>query len=335
MTDISMTHRLRHCRLIALLLLASVCGSAFAQDEVRVIPKLEPTKILIGEQTTLSVSVVAPADREIQLALPADTLVSRVEILSVATGDTTMISDRLRQIVYEVTLTSFDSASYTLEHIAALVADKPVEAQDQPILMVGTVPVDLEHPDEIKDIKPQWLADFVLWDYLYYVALFYALLSLIALLFVSVAYFVSCRKKGAVAVSTIAKEPLRDPYEEAVEELAKLKDEKLWESDQVKEYYTEMSDILRRYLKRVYGFETGEKTSSEILELFRSHIGRERMYDDLSRILTTADLAKFAKYRPEMGENVGLLSASRAFVEEHRPKVEAKEDDKDKKEDKL
>ena len=75
-TDMDMTHRLRHCRLFALLLLASVCGSAFAQDEVRVIPKLEPTKILIGEQTTLSVSVVAPSDKEVQLALPADTLVS-------------------------------------------------------------------------------------------------------------------------------------------------------------------------------------------------------------------------------------------------------------------
>nr|WP_321776026.1 hypothetical protein [uncultured Porphyromonas sp.] len=331
MTDMDMTHRRFQCRLFAILLLFCLCGSGFAQDEVRLIPKLEPTKILIGEQTTLSVSVVAPADREVQLALPADTLVSGVEILGVATGDTTMISDRLRQIVYEVTLTSFDSASYTLDHIAALVADQPVEAQDQPILMVGTVPVDLEHPDEIRDIKPQWLADFVLWDYLYYVALFYALMSLIALLFVTIAYFIGRQKEERAAVSAEVTEPLLDPYEEAVEELAKLKDEKLWESDQVKEYYTEMSDILRRYLKRVYGFETGEKTSSEILELFRSHIGRERMYDDLSRILTTADLAKFAKYRPEMGENVGLLSASRAFVEEHKPKA----DDKEKKEDEL
>ena len=331
MTDMDMTHRRFQCRLFAILLLFCLCGSGFAQDEVRLIPKLEPTKILIGEQTTLSVSVVAPMDREVRLALPADTLVSGVEILGVATGDTTMISDRLRQIVYEVTLTSFDSASYTLDHIAALVADQPVEAQDQPILMVGTVPVDLEHPDEIRDIKPQWLADFVLWDYLYYVALFYAFMSLIALLFVTIAYFIGRQKKERAAVSAEVTEPLRDPYEEAVEELAKLKDEKLWESDQVKEYYTEMSDILRRYLKRVYGFETGEKTSSEILELFRSHIGRERMYDDLSRILTTADLAKFAKYRPEMGENVGLLSASRAFVEEHKPKA----DDKEKKEDEL
>lgn len=331
MTDMDMTHRRFQCRLFAILLLFCLCGSGFAQDEVRLIPKLEPTKILIGEQTTLSVSVVAPMDREVRLALPADTLVSGVEILGVATGDTTMISDRLRQIVYEVTLTSFDSASYTLDHIAALVADQPVEAQDQPILMVGTVPVDLEHPDAIRDIKPQWLADFVLWDYLYYVALFYALMSLIALLFVTIAYFIGRQKKERAAVSAEVTEPLRDPYEEAVEELAKLKDEKLWESDQVKEYYTEMSDILRRYLKRVYGFETGEKTSSEILELFRSHIGRERMYDDLSRILTTADLAKFAKYRPEMGENVGLLSASRAFVEEHKPKA----DDKEKKEDEL
>lgn len=331
MTDMDMTHRRFQCRLFAILLLFCLCGSGFAQDEVRLIPKLEPTKILIGEQTTLSVSVVAPMDREVRLALPADTLVSGVEILGVATGDTTMISDRLRQIVYEVTLTSFDSASYTLDHIAALVADQPVEAQDQPILMVGTVPVDLEHPDEIRDIKPQWLADFVLWDYLYYVALFYALMSLIALLFVTIAYFIGRQKEERAAVSAEVTEPLRDPYEEAVEELAKLKDEKLWESDQVKEYYTEMSDILRRYLKRVYGFETGEKTSSEILELFRSHIGRERMYDDLSRILTTADLAKFAKYRPEMGENVSLLSASRAFVEEHKPKA----DDKEKKEDEL
>lgn len=324
-----MTSHLYH-RLIAVLWL-SLClslGLAEAQ-EARVIPKLEPTKILIGEQSRLSVRVVAPVGEEVQLALPADTLVTGVEILGVTPGDTSMISDRLREIVYEVTLTSFDSASYTLDHIGAMVTGQLIRSDEQPILMVNTVPVDLEHPDEIKDIKAQWMADFVLWDYLVYFAYLCALLSLIGLIFLTIAYFIHRRKHAGEKAEAAVPEPFRDPYIEAVEELEKLREEKLWETQQVKEYYTEMTDILRRYLKRVYGFDTAEKTSSEILDLFRSHIGRERMYDDLRHILTTADLAKFAKYEPEQGENVGLLSASRAFVEEHKPKQEEPKSDTD------
>lgn len=303
-----------------LLLLLALPGRA--QVEVRVIPTLDPTKILIGEQTRLSVKVVAPKDADVQLALPPDTLVTGVEILGVVPGDTTEISDRLRQIVYDVVLTSFDSASYTLDHVGAYVADRLVTAVDAPILMVNTVPVDLDHPDEIRDIKAQWQPPFVLWDYLVYAAILYAILSLIGLIFLIIAYIRTERRRRVAEEADLPTEPLRDPYDEAMEELARLREEKLWEHSQVKEYYTEMTDILRRYLRRVYGFDTGEMTSGEILELFRSRIGRERMYTDLQRILTTADLAKFAKYMPEAGENVALLTAARAFVEEHKPVTE-------------
>ena len=86
----------------------------------------------------------------------------------------------------------------------------------------------------------------------------------------------------------------------------------------MKEYYTRLTDILRRYIFRVYGITTLDMTSAEILEAFKSQVGRDKMYTELVRILETADLAKFAKYQPASDENISLLSASVAFIEAQR-----------------
>lgn len=78
-----------------------------------------------------------------------------------------------------------------------------------------------------------------------------------------------------------------------------------------------MTDILRRFIHRVYGIDTSEKTSSEILEAFRALGDREsELSRDLRRILETADFAKFAKYAPTQDENIGLWQVSLGFVEE-------------------
>ncbi|CQB88560.1 Uncharacterised protein [Chlamydia trachomatis] len=83
---------------------------------------------------------------------------------------------------------------------------------------------------------------------------------------------------------------------------------------------------MRRYIFRVYGITTLDMTSSEILEAFKSQVGRDKMYSELARILETADLAKFAKFQPVADENISLLSASVAFIEAQRPAEEPSED---------
>ena len=146
--------------------------------EVRIIPTLERSAILIGEQVKLNVKVVYPRSEMMRLVLPEDTLVSGVEIIESQLVDSTMINDRLQELIYDVVLTSFDSANYQLRNISALVGDSLYTAGDQLSLVVNTVPVDLEHPDQYADIKGQWKPPFVWQDYLIYL---YIILAIIAL----------------------------------------------------------------------------------------------------------------------------------------------------------
>ncbi|WP_211833422.1 hypothetical protein [Porphyromonas levii] len=302
---------------VAMLALAAPLG--LHAQEVRVIPKLERSTILIGEQVQLNVRVVYPSDQAMRLVLPEDTLVAGVEIIESVLADSVIVNNRLHEMIYNVTITSFDSATYTLRNINALVGDSVYTATDELNLIVNTVPIDLSTSPEPMDIKGQWKPKFVWQDYILYL---YILLGIIAALVA--AYYLrkylrgrkNTQEEGSVVV------PLQDPYQEAIQSIEALKQQELWEHNQTKEYYTQMTDILRRYLWRVYSIDTMDKTSSEILETFRTKIGKDRMYSELSKILQTADLAKFAKYQPDSDDNISLLSASVAFIEEHKPAKE-------------
>lgn len=310
--------------MVMLLCIAVVYGSMAMADaqEARIISRIEPGTISIGEQATLTISVVYPTGSDAAIALPKDTLVSGVEILSISMVDSVAENDRLSKLVYDVTLTSFDSATYVLDNIRAMVGRSLISEDDPPRLIVNTVPVDLEHPEQFADIKAQWKPEFVWTDYLLYLYILLAIIALGVLIYFVVRYLRKPKSEGA----RVTKEPILDPYEEAISGMHRLKSEELWERNQIKEYYTRMTDILRHYLWRVYGIETAEKTSTEILEAFNGLVGRDKMYVELKKILQTADLAKFAQYRSSSDENVGLMSAAVAFIEENKPQPKVEEE---------
>lgn len=308
-----------HIIMGVIVLIALLTSPGLWSQEVRVIPKLERSTILIGEQVQLNVRVVYPNNQVMRLVLPEDTLVSGVEIIESVLVDSIVVNNLLNEMVYNVTITSFDSATYMLRNINALVGDSVYTSTDELSLIVNTIPIDLSVPTEPMDIKGQWRPKFVWQDYLLYLYILLAIVALIVAAYYLRRYLIKRRKRQDEAPEEIY---LQDPYLEAIQSIQILKRQELWEHNQVKEYYTQLTDILRRYLWRVYAIDTMDKTSSEILETFRTKIGKDRMYTELSRILQTADLAKFARYQPDSNDNISLLSASIAFIEEHKPAAE-------------
>ena len=308
------------------LLLSTLIALPIVAQEVRVIPSLEPAKILIGEQTTLRVRIAHPKAEAARLILPKDTLVSGVEIIDVALTDSAEVTDKIMEHVYAVTLTAFDSANYVLGNIQAMVAGNLYSATEAPILVVNTVPVDLSKPDSFSDLKEQWKPDFVWKDYLWIL-----ITALVLVLLAMGGYFLwkylKKRKAPSDADST-KREPPVDPYEEALQGMEQLREARLWEQNQVKQYYTSMTDILRRFIWRVYGIDTAEKTSTEILESFHNTVDNQSLQKDLRRILTTADTVKFAKYIPQPDDNISLMNASVAFIREQKPSDQAEAQEK-------
>ena len=99
------------------------------------------------------------------------------------------------------------------------------------------------------------------------------------------------------------------PHQKAMREIEQIKADKMVTSENQKEYYTKLTETLRKYIEERYGFSAMEMTSSEIIErLMRD--SDQKSLDELRQLFTTADLVKFAKYSTLINENdANLVSA--------------------------
>lgn len=102
----------------------------------------------------------------------------------------------------------------------------------------------------------------------------------------------------------------------ARERLSQLKDANLWQSGKSKEYYTDLTDIVREYLEGQFNIDAIEMTSDEILLEVRKLQLDKLIIEKLDNTLITADLVKFAKANPNPNENEAAFNNIDSFIEE-------------------
>ena len=95
-------------------------------------------------------------------------------------------------------------------------------------------------------------------------------------------------------------------------------------SEDSKEYYTRLTDILREYINDRFGFNATEMTSDQILEALEESRDKESL-NELRDLLSTSDMVKFAKYKPMLNENDRNLLTALEFVNETKIEVSAEE----------
>ena len=101
----------------------------------------------------------------------------------------------------------------------------------------------------------------------------------------------------------------------ALEKLDEIKAQKIWKDGKVKEYQTELTDVVREYIGRRFDVQSTEKTSDETLRAMKPLIDKE-LFAKLSKMLQLADLVKFAKWHTTPDENEQALSTAYEFVKE-------------------
>ena len=116
------------------------------------------------------------------------------------------------------------------------------------------------------------------------------------------------------------------PYELAIQELQELRDSKLWQQGQEKQYYTRLVDILREYIDSRFGINAMEMTSAEIIRALKSNQDMREVNNYLNDILSMADFVKFAKMRPMPDDNERVMRRAFDFVELTRPQPTAESD---------
>ncbi len=106
------------------------------------------------------------------------------------------------------------------------------------------------------------------------------------------------------------------PIDQAIGNLRKLQEKRLWQQGQVKEYYTELTDILRLYLAEGMKIAAVEMTNEELSEALKEHLhGTPEHLRALLSVLDRSVLVKFAKVRPQPDEHEDSLKKVAAFLE--------------------
>ena len=299
--------------------------SAFLQtlnaNNVVMYATMDSSAIWQGEQIAIKLELVQDKDAQVELLIPQNNLTEDLEIINVSKADTIDIKNNRIQIDREIIITSFDSGFYSIPPIKA-VLNNDTFATEPLSLKVVPMQVDEENLD-IKDIKNVWSPRFVLFDYIpSYVWIILLVLLLIGVgVYLYIKYFRNRTQQDIIAEAEII------PHEKALEELYKLKEEKLWQSGQEKLYYTQLIDILREYIDSRFSINAMEMTTTEILASLRANKETKLVEANLKTILEVADFVKFAKMRPLPEDNEASMRNAIKFVESTIPQTEEVEEE--------
>ena len=307
-----------------LVLFGLICTVVTMTAQVGVEAKIDSIQMLIGQQVHVTVTATTPSNAKV--VFPSfksrDTLVAGVEVLNISKEQKEELEQGHQQISRVYTLTSFDGKLYYLPPFQVKVDGKTYQSKSL-ALKVLEVEVDTTNLNQYygpKDVQnnPFLWSD---WSTAFW-------LSVLILLLMAVAYYLYLRlrdNKPIIKSFKIVKKLL--PHQKAMKEIEQIKADKMVSSENQKEYYTKLTDTLRRYIEERYKFSAMEMTSSEIIERLTQD-GDQKSLDELRELFTTADLVKFAKYSTLINENDKNLVSAIEFINQTKQELQVVEEEK-------
>lgn len=281
----------------------------YAQQDLSVSVEVDTTQIRIGEQIQYKITV----DKADNVVFPSLEGLGNLEMVSEEKPDTIA-----NQLIKKYVLTGFDSGSYLIPKQQIFLQDKSFYT-DSLLVHVATVAVDTLKQKQFPK-KPIIDEPLIFDDYRPYFIWLYLLLGLFVL--VGIIYFII---KRYYSDDEKAKKEYIPPYQEAIEKLSSLDEKELWQNNKVKEYYSELTEIVRTYIGREVKIHTLEATTEELIQMISdrnkaNEIGISKdAIKQLETFLKHADFVKFAKLKPPAEEIRGDRSVAGSFVEAVQP----------------
>lgn len=285
-----------------LILIGFVVSTLLTMAQASVKATITPIEMMIGEQAQVLLTIEGATDDakiEWPKLEPRKMLVPGVEVISTRHPDPNSLL---------VTLTSFDGNLYPLPPFKVKVNGKEMQTNE---LALKVVEVEVDTTQMNKFFGPKDVQDNpFLWSE--WSSAFW--LSVLMLVLIALGYWLYLRlrdNKPVIAHIKIVRRLL--PHQKAMKEIEQIKADRMVSSENQKEYYTKLTDTLRKYIEERYGFSAMEMTSTEIIERLTS-TGDQQSLDELRQLFTTADLVKFAKYSTMINENDANLVSAIDFI---------------------
>lgn len=274
---------------------------------------LDSNRILIGDQIHVDFTVTVPQNAAFIVPSVTQEALSGsgIDLVGSSAVDTTINGQNV-SYHQQWTITAFDSGAYVFPSIPVLSPDSQLLAQSQALpFFVNTVAVDTTAA--IRDIKGIAKVPLTFKEVLPYLLIGLAAAAVIALL---VWFILKHESKSKPKKKVVKAKPKVKPHITALKELEKLKVKKLWQNGQVKQYYSELTDILRTYIDGRYDINAMEMISSDILKELEGKDLPQQLRKELEQTLGIADLVKFAKMEPLPDDHDRCFKQAVNFVHE-------------------
>ena len=269
---------------------------------------IDSTMLMLGDQTDLHLQVTHDATEQVQMPVFGETLQDGIEIVDRTGIDSVTLPDGRLQLTQNLTLTSFKDSLFSIEPIAVASGEDTFWTESMALNVIQ--PFEVDSSLAITDIKDIEKAPIWWWGIIRWILLAVGLLLLIDLAFWLWRWY---EKHHQPAEETIDPELLRPADEVALEKLDEIKAAKIWKDGKVKEYQTELTDVVREYIGRRFDVHSTEKTSDETLREMKPLIDKD-LFARLKSMLQLADLVKFAKWHTTPDENEQALTTAYDFV---------------------
>ena len=248
--------------------------------------EIDTTNIRIGEQFQLKISV----DETQNVIIP------KIQLKGLEVIDSTRIDTIKNSLIRRYILTGFDSGAFYIPQQQIFVKNQAF-LTDSLLINIATIAIDTTKVKKfpIKSIKkePYTFDDFRIYIYL--------ILAILAIIGFWIYWFVIKKRKETEDAPTYRTLP---PFEEAILRLNELDEKLLWQNNKIKEYYSELTEIVRGYIERELKVPALENTTDEVLAMIKDFKNLDSIETSketikkLKDLLQEADLVKFAKSKP-------------------------------------
>ena len=297
---------------------------------------LSADTVMIGDRVTLTVEVEKDVMQHIIFPSfnftqtnGAEQSEPSIEVIHDFAPDTLSKEGRRVRLRKRYEMAVYDEGIYRMGKAQVLYLDKNLVdtlfAEREEELFVKTFQID-STMTTVRELKPVKTLKLRFAEFGGYLGMSFAgALLIVGLILLLVRYL---HKRGKRISDLFKPAPPVPAHIVAIEALERLHNEKLWQNDKHKLYYSGLSDILRTYLAGRFEVGAMEMTTDEIDDALRAVDIEQKQKMNLLSVLRDADLVKFAKATPEAEENELAYHKAYHFVEETKP-VEVVEEEED------
>ncbi len=287
-------------------------------QNIKITARLDTNQILIGDQINLNLEITKPKNLDIKFPVLKDTIIKEIEVLGSNPPDTISTDSDNITLQKKYLITSFDSGLYVIPPLNfTYLNDTLIDTFPTNPVYLGVVTLEVDTASKkIFDIKKPYEAP---WSFIEFLKLYwhYILIGIIATILLLLAYRIIKRLRKKEPIIKIIEKPVEPAHVIAYRELDALKSKKLWQQNKTKQYHSELTDIIRKYIENRFGITAMEQTTHEILDKYsRLELNKNNTIEYLKQMLILADFVKFAKANPLPDENDLSIKNAYKFVDE-------------------